>query len=186
MTVDTFLFFTRMKEKGFTLLKARLQDLLTSLKTKLVFKKPTGKPKCKVDEYGNKQWCLHGKRHREDGPAIEKANGDKEWYLNGKPHREDGPACESADGEKAWYLNGYRHREDGPAREYASGRKEWFLHGKRHREDGPAVERTGGTKRWYLHGKPAHPEQIVDLQLSRGVFCYYNEQTETLHFDEST
>jgi len=29
-----------------------------------------------------------------------------------------------------------------------------------------------------------HPEQIVDLHLSRGVFCYYNEETETLHFDE--
>ena len=23
------------------------------------------------------------KLHREDGPAIECANGDKEWYLNG-------------------------------------------------------------------------------------------------------
>ena len=23
-------------------------------------------------------------RHREDGPAIENANGDKSWFLNGK------------------------------------------------------------------------------------------------------
>jgi len=93
MTVDTFLFFTRMKEKGFTLLKARLQDLLTSLKTKLVFKKPTGKPKCKVDEYGTKRWCLHDEK--------------------------------------------------------------------------------------------VHPEQIVDYHLSRGTFCYYDKQTQTLHFDEN-
>ena len=40
------------------------------------------------------------KRHREDGPAVEYADGSKEWYLNGKLHREDGPACEYADGSK--------------------------------------------------------------------------------------
>ena len=33
-------------------------------------------------------------------------NGDKEWYLNGKRHREDGPAIEGASGGKSWYLNG--------------------------------------------------------------------------------
>ena len=32
-------------------------------------------------------------------------SGDKEWYLNGKVHREDGPAIEWADGSKDWYLN---------------------------------------------------------------------------------
>ena len=35
------------------------------------------------------------------------ANGDKEWYLNGLLHREDGPAIEDADGFKYWCLNGY-------------------------------------------------------------------------------
>jgi hypothetical protein len=69
--------------------------------------------------------------HREDGPAIEYANGYKAWYLNGKRHREDGPAIEYASGSKAWWLNGKRHREDGPAIEYASGSKEWYLNGKR-------------------------------------------------------
>ena len=44
--------------------------------------------------------------HREDGPAIERADGYKAWYLNGKMHREDGPAIERAAGYKAWYLNG--------------------------------------------------------------------------------
>jgi len=33
-------------------------------------------------------------------------NDDKEWYLNGNLHREDGPAVESANGDKEWYLNG--------------------------------------------------------------------------------
>jgi len=96
-------------------------------------------PECKVDEWGDKQWLLNGKRHREDGPAIEFADGSKEWCLHGKWHREDGPAIEWADGTKVWYLN----------------------------------------------GEEVHPETLVDLQLSRGVFCYYNEQAQTLHFAEN-
>ena len=40
--------------------------------------------KVEVDTNGDKFWCLKGKFHREDGPAIEYANGDKFWYLNGK------------------------------------------------------------------------------------------------------
>ena len=39
-------------------------------------------------------------------------NGSKEWCLNGKLHREDGPAVEHTGGTKCWYLNGQRHRED--------------------------------------------------------------------------
>ncbi len=38
----------------------------------------------KVYDNGHKEWCLNGKYHREDGPAIEWADGQKEWYLNGK------------------------------------------------------------------------------------------------------
>ena len=56
--------------------------------------------------------------------------GDKEWFLNGKLHREDGPACEYSDGSKEWWLNGRRHREDGPACEYVSGDKHWYSNGK--------------------------------------------------------
>ena len=68
--------------------------------------------------------------HREDGPAIECADGTKAWYRNGQYHREDGPAVEYADGSRFWYLNGQRHREDGPACEYASGTKYWFINDK--------------------------------------------------------
>ena len=57
----------------------------------------------------------------------------KEWRMNGKLHREDGPAVELADGAKYWYIDGNLHREDGPAIEYANGTKYWFLHGKRPR-----------------------------------------------------
>ena len=60
----------------------------------------------KIDNKGNKEWYLNGKFHREDGPAIERANGSKAWYINGKLHREDGPAIEWTDRYKHWYLNG--------------------------------------------------------------------------------
>ena len=65
----------------------------------------------KVYNNGDKLWCLNGRRHREDGPAVEWADGYKSWYLNGKRHREDGPAVEWADGYKSWYLNGTKYDE---------------------------------------------------------------------------
>ena len=49
----------------------------------------------RVNDGGTKEWFLNGKRHREDGPAVEYANGYKSWYINGELHREDGPAIES-------------------------------------------------------------------------------------------
>jgi hypothetical protein len=83
-----------------------------------------------VDEHGNIFYFNElGQLHREDGPAIEYADGSKEWHINDKRHREDGPAIEYADGGKAWWINGKRHREDGPAIEYADGGKEWLING---------------------------------------------------------
>ena len=76
-----------------------------------------------------------------------------EWYLNGELHREDGPAVEWANGSKQWYLNGNRHRENGPAVEWFNGFKSWWLNGNRHRVDGPAVEWTDGIREWWLNGK---------------------------------
>jgi hypothetical protein len=87
-------------------------------------------PKIEVDPYGTKHWYLNGKRHREDGPAIEHFDGSKHWTLNGEYHREDGPAIEYPDETKWWYLNGKSHREDGPAIEYPKGTKKWFLNGE--------------------------------------------------------
>lgn len=79
-----------------------------------------------VDQY-HTAWKLNDKLHREDGPAVEHANGDKFWYLNGKAHRVDGPAVEHANGDKFWKLNDKLHRVDGPAVEYANGCKYWYL-----------------------------------------------------------
>ena len=61
--------------------------------------------------------------HREDGPAVEWADGDKSWYVDGRIHRTDGPAIEGKDGSKFWYTNGELHRTDGPAIEAADGNK---------------------------------------------------------------
>jgi len=57
-------------------------------------------------------WRLNDKLHREDGPAIEWADGTKKWCRNGQKHREDGPAVERADGYKEWWLNGEQYTEE--------------------------------------------------------------------------
>ncbi len=103
-----------------------------------------------IDSIGDVCYIKNGKRHREDGPAIEWADGHKEWCVNGKLHRDGGPAIEYANGDKEWYKNGKRHREDGPAIEWANGGKMWFITGKKHREDGPAVE-WDSYKEWYIN-----------------------------------
>jgi hypothetical protein len=76
---------------------------------------------------------------------FEHSNGTKEWYLNGKRHREDGPAIEWSDGSKWWYLNGELHREDGPAIEHPDGSKYWWLNGEqislKTESDDPKVKR---------------------------------------------
>jgi hypothetical protein len=59
-----------------------------------------------------KYYLLNGTFHREDGPAIEYANGDKFWYYHGQWHREDGPAAEYANGNKAWHLKGKQYTEE--------------------------------------------------------------------------
>jgi hypothetical protein len=72
----------------------------------------TDKPVMVTNGLGDKSWYLNDKLHREDGPAVEYANGSKFWYLNGKLHREDGPAIEWADGDKSWHLNGKKVIEE--------------------------------------------------------------------------
>jgi hypothetical protein len=104
------------------------------------------------------EWFYEGKRHRDDGPAKEYANGDKFWYRDDKLHRDDGPAVEKADGYKEWYRNDKLHRDDGPAIEYANGNKYWYKNGKLHRDDGPAVECANGHKKWWIDGKKVTPK----------------------------
>jgi hypothetical protein len=76
-----------------------------------------------------------------------------EYRLDGKRHREDGPAVEYANGSKSWWVNGKLHRTDGPAIEQADGRKEWWVGDKLHRVDGPAVIRDDGTTEYWFNDK---------------------------------
>ena len=102
---------------------------------------------------GVKWWYKEGKYHREDGPAIESLNGHKEWYKNGKCHREDGPAVERLDRSKFWYKYDKLRRIDGPACEYSNGDKHWYKEDKLHRDNGPAIEWASGRKEWWIDGK---------------------------------
>ena len=49
--------------------------------------------------------------HRENGPAIEYADGAKRWYQNGLLHRTDGPAVVGSYGHMEWYINGVEMSE---------------------------------------------------------------------------
>ena len=44
--------------------------------------------KVKVYSTHTEWFNLEGKLHRENGPAIEFANGDKSWWINGKNYSE--------------------------------------------------------------------------------------------------
>ena len=68
-----------------------------------------------VDEEGTTRWYKDAKcniLHRENGPAVEYADGTKFWFQNGQKHRTDGPANEWADGTKEWYIDGVYISED--------------------------------------------------------------------------
>ena len=109
------------------------------------------------EEGGSTRWYKDANckiLHRENGPAVESADGDKFWWQNGRRHRTDGPAIEWCNSTKEWYQDGLRHRTDGPAIEWASGAKSWYQNGDLHRTNGPAIEYASGTKRWYINGDP--------------------------------
>ena len=53
-----------------------------------------------------------GKKHREDGPAVELKNGSSQWFINGNLHREDGPAVEGCDGTREWYNRAVKLSEE--------------------------------------------------------------------------
>jgi hypothetical protein len=77
------------------------------------------------------EWCREGKLHRDDGPAVVRADGTKEWYRDGQRPSEDGPAVMQANGTRMWYRDGKLHRDDGPAIEWANGMNRWYVDGER-------------------------------------------------------
>jgi hypothetical protein len=87
-----------------------MQDM--PMHQKLTIKIPFFTTVCKITHNQSIRHYKDGQLHRENGPAIEFANGSKEWYLNGKYHRTDGPAIENESGYKEWYLDGKKHGEN--------------------------------------------------------------------------
>jgi len=63
-------------------------------------------PICRTNKYGTKRRYLNSLFHREDGPAIEYADGSKFWFNHGYLHRLDGSAIEAFNGDKYWYYHG--------------------------------------------------------------------------------
>jgi hypothetical protein len=62
-----------------------------------------------IDQDGSKWYWENNHLHREDGPAVEHANGSLSWYINGKRHRLDGPAMFIATRNiSIWFINGKR------------------------------------------------------------------------------
>ena len=82
------------------------------------------------------KWCVDKTRLAVYGKQVFCINTcwTKRWWLNGELHREDGPAVEYANGNKAWWLNDKLHRVNGPAVEYGNGDKDWWLHGRHYSE----------------------------------------------------
>ena len=65
------------------------------------------KYRIEVDMYDTRRYFNSaGELHRDDGPAVEDANGSKFWCQNGRLHRTDGPAIEWAHGINEWWING--------------------------------------------------------------------------------
>lgn len=58
-----------------------------------------------ADIFGTKRYYIDNKLHRENGPAVEYADGCKVWFIKNKRHRVDGPAFEDSNGNKRWYLD---------------------------------------------------------------------------------
>jgi len=133
---------------------------------------------------GNVVYTVFGKRHREDGPAVEDlrcsapaeihADDTQEWYWNGKLHLEDGPAIIFANGTQYWYCNGKRHRDLGPAIIFADSAQHWYQNGKLHREDGPATIYPDGMLEWYRYGKRHREDGPASIYSDGSQYWYRN------------
>jgi hypothetical protein len=118
-----------------------------------------------------RRWHKKGRLHREDGPAIERADGSKSWWLNGflcseeewkaevaklnnKP-AEEAKAMENKEEPVVLKLN---YRQEVPSNFtgiilHRNGEKVYSKNGKPHREDGPAIIWNDGVyEAWYSNG----------------------------------
>lgn len=90
--------------------------------------------------------AARGRRHRQDGPALEHTDGSYSYSDHGVWRWADGPSSfNAADGSTTWALNGQMRRSGGPAVENALY-LEWWDHGVNTRNvDRVTGEDLGGT-----------------------------------------
>lgn len=133
------------------------------------------------EDLKHEEWYIHGKRHREDGPAVKTSNYE-EWYINDKLSRTDGPAIttiQEIGKTEEWFYEGRRHRADGPA--YISPCSiEYYVEGELHRDGGPSMEFIegdengvgAGDKKYHLHGVSVSKElaEATDADFDRNWF----------------
>jgi hypothetical protein len=100
-------------------------------------------------------YLLDGRLHREDGPAVELADGTEQYFYEGALHRDDDlPASVLSTGEREWYRYGAQHRDhDLPAVVHPDGTSIYIVDGKLHRGGGqPAVVYPSGHTEWWVDG----------------------------------
>ena len=116
--------------------------------------------------FGTKRYWKDGMVHRDDGPAVEYANGDLGFFQKGVCHRIGGPAFISvSEGRQEWWHEGKLHRANGPAIVWDNGHQEWYFGGKKHRTDGPAITKTNGLKEFWIHGKQTTEDKMADQKM---------------------
>ncbi len=137
--------------------------------------------------------------HRENNlPAYVQGNSNyyiKQWYVHGKLHRTDGPAYISFyDGKpvrERWYRNGKFHTPNGPNIDHYNGRiiHEWFDNGvpiAKREQPSYICYRPDGSyeKKWYDEKNKLHNPYgpAVILYNSKGMImrsCYYCKGKKT-------
>lgn len=126
-----------------------------------------------LDEDGWEVWHdANGELHRLDGPAMIDPNDLVEyWYLHGKQHRNGGPAVENKllPGHLApaeWWRHGERHRTDGPALVNLPGMPQWWVN------DQPVPDNQVITLRNLCrYGKADDLEQVLTIWRPDGPTC---------------
>lgn len=125
---------------------------------------------------GQKEWWLHGVRHRQGGPAIEHLSGYQAYYQNGKLHRTDGPARIFPDGSSEYYLEGELQQDERGerARElsesdvvafYETGTEDDRLHG-----NGFPTMEFARARRAILKILPREKQEILDIGGGPGLY----------------
>jgi len=137
------------------------------------------KPITHDDPFRQEQWWNNGVRTRigDAATTIWDVNGicERSWYVDGKKHREDGPAIEHGTQigtpeehltEQHWFQNDVHHRIGGPAAIREDMYEIWLVNGKKHRTDGPAMVSVNGNDReevWFLEDMEVTREAVEIL-----------------------